>query len=127
MGKKSKKQKDSGKRAAASVEGKELSKQQKKQLMELVTQLLQSVYHVYHLRHVQQSGCLQSQAKICCRYKKFWWGLVSTRSAEHAKDMATVIFNATLRMTLWTMRSTAAHLMMLLTVYSPFCLYQDFN
>lgn len=46
MGKKSKKQKDGGKRAAASVEGKELSKQQKKQLMELVTQLLQSVYHV---------------------------------------------------------------------------------
>lgn len=42
MGKKSKKQKDSGKRAAASVEGKELSKQQKKQLMELVTQLLQT-------------------------------------------------------------------------------------
>lgn len=41
MGKKSKKQKDGGKRSATPTEGKELSKSEKKQVMELVQELLQ--------------------------------------------------------------------------------------
>jgi hypothetical protein len=48
MGKKSKKQKEGGKRSTTPTDGKELTKQQKKHLMELVTQLLQSNAYIQY-------------------------------------------------------------------------------